>query len=103
MAQNRATIFATLTTITAGVPLVPSHTYTLVNAFVSNSVQYVTLRNPWGVDGAFPGVVPDSNPSDGLVTITFTALAQNTTWGLSANGANTTGVINSLIGAARWW
>jgi hypothetical protein len=52
-----------------GAPLVMSHQYTVasVQRNSSGTVISITLRNPWGVDG---GGSADSNPNDGLVTVT---------------------------------
>jgi hypothetical protein len=49
-------------------PLVMSHMYTVmqVNRNSAGVVTSIVLRNPWGVDGAGN----DSNPYDGLVTVT---------------------------------
>jgi hypothetical protein len=54
-------------------PLVLGHAYTVVS-FVRDAVETVTgvvVRNPWGVDG---GSQTDSNPYDGLVTLTAAQL-----------------------------
>ncbi|HUO09717.1 MAG TPA: C2 family cysteine protease [Phycisphaerae bacterium] len=59
--------------ISAGAPLIYSHTYTVTAAWTSNGVQYIQLRNPWGYDGAGN----DGNPGDGLVTMTLSQLNQN--------------------------
>ena len=54
--------------IASGAPLVNSHMYTVMYVTRNSSgvVTSITLRNPWGVDGAGN----DSNPYDGLVTVT---------------------------------
>jgi hypothetical protein len=59
---------------TVSVPLIMSHMYTVMNV-IRNSAGTVTslvLRNPWGIDGAGN----DSNPNDGLVTVTPSQLFQ---------------------------
>src|SRR5262249_2322723 len=54
--------------IAAGAPLINRHMYTVmfVARDVSGNVTSITLRNPWGFDGAGN----DGNPNDGLVTVT---------------------------------
>jgi hypothetical protein len=42
----------------------------------ANNVMWVTLRNPWGFDGTGS----DSNPNDGLVTITMAVYQANVSW-----------------------
>ena len=62
-------------TIAASAPLIGSHAYAVIGAFydsVAGSWE-VKLRNPWGFDGAGN----DSNPSDGIVTISFAQLTAN--------------------------
>jgi Ca2+-binding RTX toxin-like protein len=51
-----------------GAPLIMGHQYTIaaVNRNASGVVTSITLRNPWGRDGAGN----DANPNDGLVTVT---------------------------------
>jgi hypothetical protein len=54
------------------VPLIGDHTYTAVKAWKDSSgTGWVTLRNPWGYDGAGW----DSNTNDGYVTLTVNQLA----------------------------
>lgn len=68
--------------IAPGAPLVNVHMYTVVS-FTCNSagqITHVTLRNPWGYDGAGS----DSNPNDGLVTVSINTLylcAGRVNWG----------------------
>jgi hypothetical protein len=52
----------------AGAPLVMGHMYTVMSVLrnAAGAVASITLRNPWGIDGAGR----DSNPNDGLVTVT---------------------------------
>ena len=51
----------------SGVPLIGNHVYTVMYVTCNlGVVTSITLRNPWGVDGAGH----DSNPYDGLVTVT---------------------------------
>lgn len=94
--QNRAVLFQTLNTIQADVPLIANHTYTLVNVFLADTVAYITLRNPWGVDGYFAGIPLDSNPSDGLITLPLAKLAVSTNWGDAANNANTQSAVVNM-------
>lgn len=64
-------------------PVVLGHAYT-VASFVRNAAGAITgvvVRNPWGVDG---GSQTDSNPYDGLVTLTTAQLFQysgGVSWG----------------------
>ena len=57
------------TKVGAGVPLVASHSYTVmgVERDDDGTVVSITLRNPWGKDGK---TTNDGNAYDGLVTIT---------------------------------
>lgn len=57
----------------SGVPLVMGHMYTVMSVIknTAGAVTGVVVRNPWGVDG---GGNRDSNPNDGLVTVTPTQL-----------------------------
>ena len=69
--------------VAAGDPIYLSHQYTVVS-FQRNSAGAITgivLRNPWGTDG---NVSNDSNPNDGLVTLTpgqIYKYAGNVDWG----------------------
>jgi hypothetical protein len=57
-------------------PIVGSHGYMVKAAFTAeDGTQYVTVYNPWGYDGDGS----DSNPNDGLVTITLPQLRLNFT------------------------
>jgi hypothetical protein len=51
-----------------GAPLITGHMYTVMSVLrnAAGAVVSITLRNPWGIDGAGN----DSNPNDGLVTVT---------------------------------
>jgi hypothetical protein len=51
-----------------GAPLITGHAYTVMSFVrnVSGLITGITLRNPWGRDGAGH----DTNPNDGLVTVT---------------------------------
>ncbi|HVS70624.1 MAG TPA: carbohydrate-binding protein [Phycisphaerae bacterium] len=54
-----------------GVPIIGDHTYTVTSANTDQwGTQYITLRNPWGYDGAGS----DSNPYDGYVTVAVSQL-----------------------------
>jgi len=53
--------------VDSSIPIIGSHAYTVAATFVNAGTQYITVRNPWGYDGAGS----DGNPSDGLVTITL--------------------------------
>ncbi len=74
LAGGKGITVGTNASITAGAPLIESHQYTVTNVWKNTSgTGYVTLRNPWGIDGAGQ----DSNPNDALVTMTVTQLQQN--------------------------
>ena len=57
----------TLGSDSGGGPIVAGHAYMAQAVTTENGVQYVTVYNPWGVDG---GGNNDSNPYDGLVKLT---------------------------------
>ncbi|HUO08695.1 MAG TPA: C2 family cysteine protease [Phycisphaerae bacterium] len=58
-------------------PLVASHCYAVVSLSKdAGGTVWVTLRNPWGVDG----FNDDSNPNDGFVTIDYATLYTNVTF-----------------------
>ena len=68
--------------LTGDVPLVTGHMYTVASVQRNSAgvVTSITLRNPWGVDGAGS----DGNTSDGLVTLTPAQLYAQTgrvNWG----------------------
>ena len=64
--------------ITSGTPLIDSHAYTvLATSTDSGGTQWITLRNPWGIDGAGN----DSNPNDGIVQVTLAQFIANTSAG----------------------
>jgi len=67
LAGNKAVAAITNSTITNGAPIIGSHAYTVVATSIENGIQYLTVRNPWGYDGAGS----DANTSDGLVKITL--------------------------------
>jgi hypothetical protein len=54
-------------------PIVGSHAYTVQSAQNVGGAWYVTVFNVWGCDGK----VWDSNPSDGLLTLTLDVFRQN--------------------------
>ncbi|HVX84351.1 MAG TPA: carbohydrate-binding protein [Phycisphaerae bacterium] len=55
-----------------GIPIIGDHTYTVTKAYTDQwGTQYLTLRNPWGYDGAGS----DSNTYDGYVTVAASQLA----------------------------
>jgi hypothetical protein len=63
----------TPTSIAGGAPLIGSHAYAIVSVAFQNGVVLVTMRNPWGFDGAGS----DGNPNDALVTLTGTQMRMN--------------------------
>src|SRR5262249_21739985 len=71
LAAGKAVAAVTNTNIASGIPIIGSHAYTVVSTSVDSGVQYVTVRNPWGIDGAGN----DGNPNDGLVRITLSQFA----------------------------
>ena len=65
---------STNSSITGGAPLIGSHVYSVIGAFVDGAgTVMIQLRNPWGTDGAGN----DGNPNDGLVTISYAQFAAN--------------------------
>jgi hypothetical protein len=60
---------------TASGPVVGSHAYMVKSTYIADGQTYVVLYNPWGVDGTRS----DSNPNDGLVTLTLSVFKQNFT------------------------
>jgi hypothetical protein len=74
LAQNMANGLAAGNAVTAGrtstspTPIVSGHAYDVHSVTCENGVWYVTVCNPWGYDGASY----DSNPGDGLLTLTLT-------------------------------
>ncbi|MGN6366946.1 MAG: C2 family cysteine protease [Phycisphaerae bacterium] len=66
-----------------GAPLVVSHCYAVIGVSKDAAgAVWVTLRNPWGVDG----FNVDSNPNDGFVTVSYAALYANVTYYSVVNG-----------------
>jgi len=74
---GKAVAAITVSSMPSGIPIIGSHAYSVVATSVVSGVQYVTVRNPWGFDGAGS----DSNTSDGLVTITMAQFNQAFTAG----------------------
>jgi hypothetical protein len=69
LSTNHAIAAGTRSTVSAGSPLVGSHAYSVVGAYRdAGGTLRITLRNPWGVDGAGN----DGNAGDGLVTVDYT-------------------------------
>ncbi len=74
LAAGRGVTYGTINGINSGAPLIAAHTYTVTSAWRDGSgVGYVTMRNPWGYDGAGW----DSNTSDGYVTLNMYQLQSN--------------------------
>jgi len=69
LSSGKGVTVGTLGSVNAGAPLIASHTYTVTS--VNNG--YLTLRNPWGYDGAGN----DSNTSDSFVTLSASQLLSN--------------------------
>jgi hypothetical protein len=57
----------------AGSPIIGNHAYTVVSATVESGAQFITVRNPWGYDGAGS----DGNANDGLVKISLAQFIAN--------------------------
>ena len=53
-------------------PIVGNHAYEVKAAYASDGTMYVTVYNPWGYDGTNS----DSNPGDGLITLTMAQFKQ---------------------------
>jgi hypothetical protein len=73
LAGKKAVAAITNGTIASSAPLIGSHAYSVVSTSIIGGVQYLTLRNPWGIDGAGN----DSNPNDGLVQVTLAQFQAN--------------------------
>jgi len=72
--NHKAVTFGTISGINSGAPLVGNHAYTVTSAWQDSSgTKWVTLRNPWGYDGAGN----DGNSGDALVTMTMGQLQAN--------------------------
>jgi hypothetical protein len=95
-ATGTSVAFGTNSAIVNGANLIGAHAYTLVAAFVQNGVQYVTLQNPWGVDGVR---TTDSNFYDGEVTVTMADLAANCPYAVSVT-ALPAGIGSGSVGGA---
>lgn len=69
-----AVTIITNNSIVGGASLIGSHAYSVVNAYTDgNGVEWLTLRNPWGIDG----IGFDGNSADGLVRITLASIQAN--------------------------
>jgi hypothetical protein len=78
LAAGKAITLSTNTTIVGNAPLIASHAYSLYAVTHDSSGNVVfELRNPWGYDGAGN----DSNPSDGIVSLTLAQLQANLPYG----------------------
>ncbi|HVS71428.1 MAG TPA: C2 family cysteine protease [Phycisphaerae bacterium] len=66
LAAGKAQAFMSNSSISGGIPIIASHCYSVYSIAWTGSSFNITLRNPWGTDGAGA----DGNPGDGLVTIT---------------------------------
>ena len=77
VSANKPVDVLTHDTVVNGAPLVESHCYAVISATKDASgTVWVTLRNPWGVDG----FNDDSNPTDGFVTVSYATLFANVTY-----------------------
>ncbi len=78
LAADKPVDVLTQAIILGSAPLVASHTYTVLGVSTDGSGNvWVTLRNPWGVDG----FNYDSNPNDGILTISYSTLLANSIYG----------------------
>jgi hypothetical protein len=66
LAAGHAVTAASLATEPGGSPIIAGHAYNVHSVTNVNGTWYVTVYNPWGFDGTSW----DSNPSDGLLTLT---------------------------------
>jgi hypothetical protein len=61
-----------------GIPLLSAHQYVVLDYDLdglTGLVSSVDLYNPWGIDGVADGFLPmESDPNDGIVTITLIEL-----------------------------
>jgi titin len=73
LAAGHAIAASTNSSIASNVPIVESHVYSIIGAYMSNGTLMIQMRNPWGVDG----FNDDSNPNDGLVTISYSTFTTN--------------------------
>jgi hypothetical protein len=74
LAANKPVDVGTVTVLTAGAPFIAKHTYSVVSVTRdSGGTVMVTLRNPWGSDGASY----DGNPWDGYLTVPYSLLKMN--------------------------
>jgi hypothetical protein len=77
LAANKPVDVLTHGTIINSAPLIASHCYAVISATKdAGGTVWITLRNPWGFDG----FNVDSNPNDGLVTVSYAALYANVTY-----------------------
>jgi len=58
-------------------PIVGGHAYEILDVYQQDGQTYVTLYNPWGVDGA-DGY--DDYPNDGLIDLTWTDFVAKFSW-----------------------
>ncbi len=70
LAAGKAVALMSLSTIAAGVPIITNHAYSVMSITHVGTGFNIVLRNPWGFDGA--GF--DSNPLDGILTLTVAQL-----------------------------
>ncbi len=78
LSANKPVDILTNGSIVNSAPLVASHCYAVISVTADSSgTVWVTLRNPWGVDG----FNDDSNPNDGFVTVSYAALYSNAEFG----------------------
>lgn len=74
LSANRPVDVGTMASLTPGAPFIARHTYSVLNvAKDGNGTVQVTLRNPWGSDGASY----DDNSFDGLLTLPYSLLKAN--------------------------
>lgn len=62
----------TYSSIIGGAPLIASHVYSVIGAFLQAGTVMIQLRNPWGIDGA-----GNDGLNDGIVTIPYAQFAAN--------------------------
>ncbi len=76
-AKLAASKIVTASTSSSATSLIANHAYSVYSVSTDSSgALWITLRNPWGFDGTGS----DSNPNDGLVTISLATLKANVLW-----------------------
>ncbi|HEY4329296.1 MAG TPA: C2 family cysteine protease [Phycisphaerae bacterium] len=72
LSSGHAMAANTYSSIIGGAPLIASHVYSVIGAFLQAGTVMIQLRNPWGIDGA-----GNDGLNDGIVTIPYAQFAAN--------------------------